>query len=94
MFSFADASESEAVLEKLAEWPAGALVRKLPRQPGQKEPRYVHLLAGEPSLETLPEPTPVAAPSRVAQLEQDLRQLRVELDELKRRFDELEAQLR
>lgn len=93
MFSFADASESEAVLEKLAEWPTGALARKLPRQPGQKEPRYTHLLAGEPSLEAAAEST-VAAPTRVAQLEQEVRQLRAEFDELKRRFDELENQLR
>ncbi len=49
MFSFADTQETEAVLEKLGEWPGGALIKKLPRQPGQKEARYAHLLSGEPS---------------------------------------------
>jgi uncharacterized protein len=94
MFSFADTSETETVLEKLAEWPSGGLVRKLPRQSGQKESRYAHLLSGEPSLETAAEPAAAGAPTRVAQLEQELRQLRSEFEQLKRRFDDLEAQLR
>src|SRR5947209_18865620 len=38
LFAFADSSEVERVLEKLGDWPnGGALVAKLPRQPGQKE---------------------------------------------------------
>jgi uncharacterized protein YceH (UPF0502 family) len=94
MFSFADTSEAETVLDRLAEWPSAPLIRKLPRQAGQKEPRYTHLLSGEPPLEAAAEPAPAAAPTRVAQLEHDLQQLRAEFDQLKRRFDELEAQLR
>ncbi len=43
MFAFADLSETETVLEKLADWPGGGLAKKLPRQPGQKEARYAHL---------------------------------------------------
>jgi hypothetical protein len=89
MFSFADLAETETVLEKL-----GTLVKKLPRLPGQKEARYVHLLSGEPDLEAMAEPSSAAPPTRVAQLEQDLRELRSEFDELKRRFEALESQLR
>jgi len=89
MFSFADLAETEMVLDKLV-----ALVKKLPRQPGQKEARYTHLLSGEPDLETLAEPATGAPPTRVAQLEQDLRDLRSEFDDLKRRFEALESQLR
>jgi uncharacterized protein YceH (UPF0502 family) len=89
MFSFADLAETEIVLDKLS-----ALVKKLPRMPGQKEARYVHLLSGEPDLEALAEPSSAAPPGRVAQLEQDLRDLRSEFDELKRRFEALESQLR
>jgi len=89
MFSFADLAETEAVLEKLS-----SLVRKLPRLPGQKEARYVHLLSGEPDLEAMTEPSSAAPPTRVAQLEQDLRDLREEFDDLRRRFEALEAQLR
>jgi uncharacterized protein len=93
MFSFGDLNETERVLEKLNEWPGGALVKKLPRQPGHKEARYAHLLAGEPAVEFVAE-TVTVPPTRVTQLEQDLQQLRSEFDELKRRFDQLEAQLR
>ncbi len=94
MFPFADLAEAETVLEKLAESSAGALVRKLPRQPGQKEVRYAHLLSGEPRVvESASDATPQPA-SRVAQIEQEISQLRSEFDELKRRFETLESQLR
>jgi uncharacterized protein YceH (UPF0502 family) len=97
MFSFTDLAETELVLEKLSNWPSGSLVKKLPRFPGQKEARFTHLLAGEPDLEALavdPSSAASAPPTRVAQLEQDLRDLRSEFDDLKRRFETLEAQLR
>src|SRR5690242_18290369 len=42
MFGFTDLQEAEIVLEKLADAPGGGLVRKLVRQPGQKEARYAH----------------------------------------------------
>jgi uncharacterized protein YceH (UPF0502 family) len=92
MFPFADLAEAEIVLEKLAAWPSGPLVKKLPRLAGQKEARYVHLLSGEPDLEAIAEPA--APPTRVAQLEQELRDLRDEFNDLKRRFEALESQLR
>ena len=95
LFSFTDSSEVERVLEKLGDWPnAGALVTKLPRQPGQKEGRYAHLLSGEPVIEAARETSTPAQPSRISQLEEEVQQLRTELYELKRRFDELESQLR
>ena len=49
MHNFADISSVEAFLEELAERPAGALVRKLPRLPGARESRWTHLLGGEPA---------------------------------------------
>ena len=94
MYSFADLSETEIVLEKLADWPGGGLLKKLPRQPGQKEARYAHLLAGEPAVESAVDSAVAPAPSRVAQLEADLQELRSEFDQLKQRFDDLEAQFR
>lgn len=94
LFSFADLSEAESVLDKLADWPSGPLAKKLPRQPGQKEARYAHLLSGEPAVEAAGAATAVSSGSRVAQIEHDLSQLRSEFDELKRKFEALEAQLR
>jgi uncharacterized protein YceH (UPF0502 family) len=99
LFSFADSSEVERILEKLGDWPnAGALVTKLARQLSQKEARYAHLLAGEPIMDAFREPKlevqQSQQTSRVAQLEGEVQQLRAELYDLKRRFDELESQLR
>lgn len=93
MFAFADSEEAESVLTRLSELPTSALVTKLPRQPGQKEARYTHLLAGEPVLDVAAEPTSTP-PTRVGQLEQELQRLRAEFDELKNRFDKLESDLR
>lgn len=94
MYSFADLEETERVLEKLAEWPDMPLAKKLPRQPGQKESRYCHLLSGEPSAVTWAEAAVTPGMSKLAQLEQEVQQLRTEFTELKRRFEDLESQLR
>jgi hypothetical protein len=95
IFSFADLEEAERTLDRLAEWPSGPLVTKLPRQPGQKEARYAHLFSGEPEIEQVVEAATAApATGRLQQLEADLQQVRDELADLKRRFDELDAQLR
>lgn len=95
MYSFADLSETERVLEKLGEWPGGPLAVKMQRQPGQKEARYAHLLAGQPPAEVFKEASiALPGPSRVAQLEETVAELRSELKELKKRFDALEEQLR
>ena len=77
-------------LEELMTREEGALVTLLPPGPGQKERRYAHLLAGEPSVADLPaggSSAPAAAPSiseeRVAALEESVAQLRRELDALR-----------
>ena len=66
---------------------------KLMRQPGQKEARYAHLLSREPSSEAMSQ-TPAQPSSRISQLEDELSTLRSEFDDLKRRFEALESQLR
>ncbi|HSM79385.1 MAG TPA: YceH family protein [Bryobacteraceae bacterium] len=96
MHAFADLEEVERALDKLAEWPDVPLVRKLPRQPGQKEVRYAHLLAGEPAVqaEDAAPAAPNAPGSRIAVLEEEVRRLSSAFAELKQRFDDLEAQFR
>jgi uncharacterized protein YceH (UPF0502 family) len=83
---FADASTVEAFLEELADRASGAMVMKLPRQPGARELRWTHLLSGEPMLESVshaPVGHPISAPSeleaRIEQLEQDVAELRATL---------------
>jgi hypothetical protein len=65
LYAFDDLDDVAFALEKLAERDE-PLVTALPRQPGQKEGRYAHLLAGAPDI---PEPVraapaPRAAPAR------------------------------
>lgn len=90
MFAFTDLQETESVLNRLAELTPDPLVTRLPRQPGQKEARYTHLLAGEPAADAAAS----ADPRRAGQLEEELHQLRLEVSELRARLDKLEADLR
>lgn len=55
---FADLAEVDAALIALTELHQHPLIAQLPRQPGKKEVRYAHLLAGPP-----PEPDEDQAPS-------------------------------
>ncbi len=101
MAAFADSAEVERVLEALAARAEGAVVQRLPRQPGRREARYAQLLTGELSAELTAEPATFAEPAarveaagdaRVELLEAELRTLRAELAELRRELGELRAQ--
>ena len=86
-------AEFEGLLADLAARPSGPLVRKLPRQPGQKEARWVQLLTGEPAAEAGPaamaEPLtvtltlPPEVERRLAALETEVVHLRAELARLR-----------
>jgi len=78
---FADLAELEAALQGLID---RELVERLPRQPGQKEQRYGHLLEEEAARRTTPaaeEQEP--EPDRIDALERDLRELRDEVAALR-----------
>jgi hypothetical protein len=94
MYHFSDLEEAERVLEKLAEWPGGSLATKLPRQPGQKESRYAHLLAGTPVFEAgdAQDVPSAGASGKFADLQEEVAALRSEVADLKRRFEDLERQ--
>jgi len=51
LHKFADISSVESFLVELAERAAGGLVVELPRQPGSRENRWMHLLSGAPAIE-------------------------------------------
>jgi uncharacterized protein YceH (UPF0502 family) len=94
-YAFADLEETERVLEKMAEWPAGALAKKLSKLPGQKDARYMHLLSGEPVMDA--ESSAMLAQQsggRVSQLEAEVAELKTEVADLRRRLEELESALR
>ena len=103
LHEFADLAEVESVLLALAEREGGAAVRQLPRQPGLKESRYAHLMAGEPEM---PQADEAAAPEEqarrelraenerlsvleasVGQMQQQLADLRLQFEEFKRQFE-------
>jgi uncharacterized protein YceH (UPF0502 family) len=81
---FADLSSLEAYLAELEERAAGALVAELPRAPGARESRWMHLLCGPAPVGGEPPPAVAATPvderlaaleARVAQLERDVQAL-------------------
>lgn len=80
-------SEVEAVLEALAHRASGALVRKLPRQIGQKEARWVQLLTGVPAAQSEAEvvvrPVPSDLERRVQELEAVVARLSADLADLR-----------
>jgi uncharacterized protein YceH (UPF0502 family) len=86
LYQFDDLDDIHYVLQRLAEHEP-PLVMPLPRQPGQKEGRFAHLLCGEPDI---PEPSAQGAASvysdslaeRVAALEEQVAALQREIDKL------------
>lgn len=76
----------EEALRSLMDFPLKPLATALPRQPGQKEQRYLHLLSGisdqEPAAETSTTPT-LGGPDRLVELEAEIARLRRDVDELK-----------
>jgi hypothetical protein len=100
MHPFADGAEVQAVLDELARRSDGPWVALLPRQAGQKELRYTHLLngpapaAGEAA--ALPvEPAVLAVrqeSERLAQVEQQVVMLRADLEQLRQQLAEFRKQ--
>lgn len=81
-----------ASLKELETRPDGPWVVLLPRLPGHKEARYMHLLCGAPAIEHSAAPdnliqvTNVSPTERIVALEEQVARLRRELDELKEEF--------
>jgi uncharacterized protein len=84
---FADGSAVEGFLHELAGRDAGALVAELPRQPGERENRWMHLLSGAPSSATVRASEPavanVDASGELAALKEAVRRLEGEVATLK-----------
>lgn len=94
LYKFDDLAEVEYSLNSLTEM---GLVTKLPRLPGRKESRFAHLLAGEPHEEialSQKKQTLAAQPGqdRLAKLEQEVVDLRGELEALCREFANFKTQ--
>jgi uncharacterized protein YceH (UPF0502 family) len=99
LYEFKELEEVELTLQALmTAQPPFAM--KLPRQPGTKESRYAHLLAGEVQIEereaaTRLEPATLEVlkeNERLSRLEEELAQVRGELGELRQQFVEFKKQ--
>ena len=95
MYRFEELSDVQATLQKLMQREP-PLVKMLPRQPGTKESRYAHLLAGDVEGYTAP---PESAPGnavqddeRVARLENEVAELRREVADLKQQMENFRKQ--
>ena len=92
MYEFAELAEVEMTLESLITATV-PLVVKLPRQPGTKESRYAHLLAGEVHIEEQAvEPRASAAVLEVRAENERLANLESEVDCLRQQLAELQQQ--
>ncbi len=104
MYEFSGLDEVREALEEMMSERERPLVKMLPRQPGQKENRYAHLLSGEPVIPEA-EATETQDPEggshipgsrekeeRIAELEAEVRELRREIESLKAEFASFKAQ--
>jgi uncharacterized protein YceH (UPF0502 family) len=89
LHKFGDILSVEAFMNELAERRDGGLVRELPKQPGARETRWVHLISGEPSAALLAGAGPSAgsgdavSASELATMKANIDHLQAEVAELK-----------
>jgi len=101
LYRFADMSSVEAFLDELAARAperGGALVKRLPRRPGEREARWIHCLSAYEA-----EAEPTGAPethhvadvsvSEIAALKAQVTRLELDIVELRGRFEKLERDL-
>jgi hypothetical protein len=81
LYDFSSLEEVETILNSLMSGVSPLIVR-LPRQSGQKEVRYAHLLSGEVSL-TEPE----AEPDRIGKLEKEVDDLKKQFEQFRKQFE-------
>lgn len=99
MHRFEDLTEVHSTLQRLMQRDP-PLVRVLPRQPGTKEARYKHLLAGDAEdiaeVARAPSPAYVASNSvdagRIDRLQNEVSELRREIADLKQQFASFQKQ--
>ena len=99
LYEFSGLDEVEETLRSLSARDTDALAMKLPRQPGQKEARFAHLLSGEPEIEFVAEAAATGRTERrpndadrVAKLEEQVQALSQQVEGLAAQFEEFKKQ--
>jgi uncharacterized protein YceH (UPF0502 family) len=85
LYDFLSPEHVETTLNSLMSDEA-QFVARLPRQSGQKEVRYAHLLSGEVKL-TEPEAAAEAQLDRIGKLEKEVEDLKKQFEEFRRQFE-------
>src|SRR5262245_13456290 len=90
IFDFQNLADVETTLNSLVAREGSPLIVRLPRQTGQKEVRYAHLLSGEVAFD---EPDAAATrvqadAERILRLEQTTEELRQQVEDLRRQFEQ------
>ncbi len=95
MHRFEELSDVHSTLQRLIQREP-PLVQMLPRQPGTKETRYMHLLSGEMEMAEPPAGEPATTTSaddeRIARLESEIGSLKAEIAALKKELQEFRKQ--
>ena len=102
LHEFDDLSSVETCLQKLAEREPEPLAVLLPRRPGEREPRWAHLLSGQPVIHAEPDRFAAAeAParravsdheSRIAALEEKVEQLGEKMEQIIQQLESFRRQ--
>ena len=90
LHEFSGLDEIEQTLNALISHEPEPLVVRLPRQLGQKEVRFSHLLAGEPKIEAVTS-VPIEKVERVS-LERRVEVLEAEVESLRQQFEQFKKQ--
>jgi uncharacterized protein len=93
MVSFSEVGQVETALESLSSREDGPFVVRLPREPGRRDSRYAHLFSGAVTIPAVTEESitgpamdSASASSRLERLEEEVRQLKEELKDIKARL--------
>ena len=97
LYEFSGLEEVDATVNGLMSRDSEPLVARLPRQPGQKDARFAHLLSGEPPAREILEPpsrlrSAAANTDRVTTLEAEVESLKSQVNELREQFDRFKQQ--
>ena len=93
MHHFDGLDEVENTLTRLMDWQPEPLIMRLARQPGAREVRYAHLLAGQPAEQPAPPREPEAPPRRASAEVEELRVLQRAIESLQREVVDLKQQV-
>jgi uncharacterized protein YceH (UPF0502 family) len=100
LHKFSDISSVESFLTELAEREVGGLVVELPRQPGSRENRWMHLLSGAPVIDERQSvraisttPSGDVTVGEIAALKSNVARLEGEVGELRTMVEKLYAEL-